>query len=141
LKEACPDQYWQFNPDNSNMIGNVNQSDPLEAIHSMTDQGPVLGMALSEDGLLLATFCTMGTIKIWDIRNEFALLRKLRDASETQIDEFYCGAFKDRFLLAGGKLKDRTKWSYEDDDCHILPCPIKVTHSWPFSLLLLTGVV
>ncbi|KAI8332815.1 WD40-repeat-containing domain protein [Chlamydoabsidia padenii] len=126
LASSYPDTYWKFDPQNSNMVGNVNSSEPLVAVHSMTDQGPVLGMELSEDGMLLATFCTMGTIKIWDIQNDFSLLRTLRDEEETHIDEYYCGLFKEGYLLAAGKLKDRRKWSYEDDDCHILPCPIKI---------------
>jgi len=29
-------------------------------------------------------------------------------------------------IIIAGKLKDRKKWSSEDDDNHILPCPLKV---------------
>jgi len=29
-------------------------------------------------------------------------------------------------IVIAGKLKDRNKWSIEDDDNHILPCPLKV---------------
>jgi hypothetical protein len=49
-------------------------------------------------------------------------------AQEPHIDEYYCGAFlpDGRHVVAGGKLKDRGRWSAEDDDNHILPCPLKV---------------
>ncbi|CAO3590055.1 unnamed protein product [Absidia cylindrospora] len=126
LIESAPDNYWAFHADNSNMIGVVNELAPLEVIHAFKDQGPVLGMTLSKDGTLLATFCTLGTIKIWDVQNKLRLLTKLQDSQENHIDEFYCGLFRDQFLLAGGKLKDRHCWSNEDEDCHILPCPIKI---------------
>jgi hypothetical protein len=57
------------------------------------------------------------------------MIRKLRDGTERQIEEFYCGLFlKDapELLVAGGKLKDRQRWSSEDNDNHITPSPIKV---------------
>lgn len=28
--------------------------------------------------------------------------------------------------MVGGKLKDRNRWSEQDDDNHILPCPLKI---------------
>ncbi|RUS12947.1 WD40-repeat-containing domain protein, partial [Endogone sp. FLAS-F59071] len=85
-------------------------------------------MTLSPDGALLATFCTSGSAKIWDACTDFRLLRKLRDGAEADIDEFYCGRFapNQTHLLVGGKLKDRRRWSAEDDDNHILPCPLKI---------------
>lgn len=86
-------------------------------------------MTLSHDGQLLATFSSMGSIRIWDIKNEMRMIRKLRDGTERQIEEFYCGLFlKDipELLVAGGKLKDRQRWSSEDNDNHITPSPIKV---------------
>ncbi|ORZ21568.1 WD40-repeat-containing domain protein [Absidia repens] len=126
LIERAPDDYWTYHAGNSNMIGDVNESSPLAVVHSFKDQGPVLGMTLSKDGTLLATFCTLGTINIWDVQNELCLLIRLQDNQEDQIDEFYCGLFRDQYLLAGGKLKDRHCWSVEDEDCHILPCPIKI---------------
>jgi len=37
-----------------------------------------------------------------------------------------------RHLVAGGKLKDRKRWSAHDEDNHILPCPVKVRATlWP----------
>ncbi|CAO3636618.1 unnamed protein product [Mucor hiemalis] len=76
---------------------------------------------------MLATFSSIGSIKIFEAGNDFTLLRKLRDTEETQIDEFYCGTFTSNGLMAvGGKLKDRHRWSEEDGDNHILPCDIKI---------------
>ncbi|KAI9305369.1 WD40-repeat-containing domain protein [Cunninghamella echinulata] len=109
------------------MIDQVNENNQLQAIHTLDHlQGPVLGMTLSDDGQLLATFCVLGHVSIWDVRQNFKLLRKLRDKDETQIDEFYCGLFKENYMLTAGKLKDRYRWSETDEDCHILPCPIKI---------------
>jgi WD40 repeat protein len=47
---------------------------------------------------------------------------------EPNIDEFYVGRFtpSGNHLVVGGKLKDRLRWSEQDDDNHILPCPLKV---------------
>lgn len=86
-------------------------------------------MTLSADGTLLATFSNIGAVKIWDIERDFRLVRKLRDTEETNIDEFYCGKFasdSQELLVTGGKLKDRHRWSAQDEDNHILHCPIKV---------------
>ena len=84
-------------------------------------------MRLSHNGELLATFSTLGHIKIWET-DTFQLVQHLRDANEPDIDEYYCGAFlpDGRHLVAGGKLKDRKRWSVQDEDNHILPCPLKV---------------
>ena len=85
-------------------------------------------MTLSPDGTLLATFSSVGFIKLWDVTNEFKMVRRLRDSRETNIEEFYCGQFVDsqELLVAGGKLKDRFRWSAQDEDNHIMPCPVKV---------------
>ena len=86
-------------------------------------------MTLSADGTMLATFSNIGAVKIWDVENEFKLIQKLRDPDEKNIDEFYCGQFTSDMqdhIVTGGKLKDRHRWSAEDEDNHILPCPIKV---------------
>lgn len=128
LDHYSTDTYWEFHPESSEyMIDQVNENNQLQAIHTLDHlQGPVLGMTLSDDGQLLATFCVLGHVSIWDVRQNFKLLRKLRDKDETQIDEFYCGLFKENYMLTAGKLKDRYRWSETDEDCHILPCPIKV---------------
>lgn len=91
-------------------------------------QGAITGMTLSPDGALLATFSTVGIVKIWDVTNEFNLLRRMRDLKEENIEEFYCGQFSptQELIAAGGKLKDRFRWSVQDEDNHILPCPLKV---------------
>lgn len=136
------------------MIDKVNDEAPLEALpFNVSDQGrikgcpcvnlgllmfvlaAIIGMALSADGTMLATFSNIGAVKIWDVENEFKLIQKLRDPDEKHIDEFYCGHFTSDMqdhIVTGGKLKDRHRWSAEDEDNHILPCPIKVKwHTYP----------
>lgn len=110
------------------MLDIINAENPLESITcNISDQSAISSMSLSEDGTMLATFSSIGSIKIFEAGNDFTLLRKLRDTEETQIDEFYCGAFTPNGLMAvGGKLKDRHRWSEEDGDNHILPCDIKI---------------
>ncbi|CAO3679170.1 unnamed protein product [Umbelopsis vinacea] len=131
LSEKYPDTYWEFNADSGHyMIDSINAAEPLEALpHNISDQAAITGMTLSKDGTMLASLSNIGAIKIWDIENDMKLLRKLRDADEPHIDEFYCGKFISEtqgLIATGGKLKDRHRWSAEDDDNHILPCPIKI---------------
>jgi WD40 repeat protein len=128
LRETYPDPYWSFHAESSDMIHTINEDHPLEGIPcTINDQAPITSMALSRDGSLLATFSNIGAIKLWDVENDFALVHKLRDGEEENIDEFYCGKFVgDEHMVVGGKLKDRQRWSAEDDDNHILPCPIKI---------------
>ncbi|KAI8375962.1 WD40-repeat-containing domain protein [Radiomyces spectabilis] len=131
LADQYPDSYWQFHADTEyDMIGAINEDNPLEVVNChISDQAPIIGMTLSKDGMLLATFSNVGNVKIWDVGDQFALVRKLRDAEEANIDEFYCGQFASAdgsVIATGGKLKDRHRWSAEDDDSHILPCPIKI---------------
>jgi hypothetical protein len=66
---------------------------------------------------------------LWDCTQpNFPKRQKLRDQNETNIDEFYVGKFTPdgRHLVTGGKLKDRNRWSDQDNDNHILPCPLKM---------------
>jgi WD40 repeat protein len=87
-------------------------------------------MTLSPDGCLLASFSNTGTVHIWDM-DTFKLVQILRDQAEDNIDEYYVGQFHPNGtkLAVGGKLKDRRLWSKEDDDNHIMACPIKVSFS------------
>ncbi|CAO3607731.1 unnamed protein product [Cunninghamella echinulata] len=131
LAEKYPDTYWKYHADTDlNMIGTINESNQLESIPSnIGDQGAITSMTLSNNGFLLATFSTVGSIKIWDIENGFELIRKIRDKDEPNIDEFFCGHFVEDvpdIIIAGGKLKDRQRWSEDDGDNHILPCPLKI---------------
>ncbi|KAI7906648.1 WD40-repeat-containing domain protein [Cokeromyces recurvatus] len=129
LCQEYPDHYWQFYADRYAMMDTINADNPLKVLpFDISDQGAITGMTLSQDGTLLATFSNVGAIKIWDVLSNFQLLRKIRDQAETQIDEFYCGQFlgEEGLLVTGGKLKDRHRWSAEDGDNHILPCPLKV---------------
>ncbi|KAI7896073.1 WD40-repeat-containing domain protein [Mucor mucedo] len=126
-----PDKYWQFDADteDSQMINEINADHPLYPLAvDVCDQGAVTGMTLSDDGTLLVTFSNIGAIKIWDVHHNLTCLRHIRDRQETQIDEFYCGQLlpADELLVAGGKLKNRHRWSAEENDNHIMPCPIKI---------------
>ncbi|RIB10674.1 WD40-repeat-containing domain protein [Gigaspora rosea] len=124
-----PDNYWKFHAEsNTGMINYINEEHKLELINvDVRDQGPITGMTLSPDGAMLVTFCNVGCAKIWDTA-DFKLIQKLRDTEEVNIDEFFVGKFiPDHSRMAiGGKLKDRHHWSKDDDDNHILPCPLKI---------------
>ncbi|KAI9488386.1 WD40-repeat-containing domain protein [Zychaea mexicana] len=132
LTHAYPDTYWQFHADTGySMINTINDNASLESVPcNISDQAAITSMTLSADGTLLATFSNIGAVKIWDVENDFKLVRKLRDVEEPNIDEFYCGKFasptSQELLVTGGKLKDRHRWSSQDEDNHILPCPIKI---------------
>ncbi|KAL0083572.1 WD40-repeat-containing domain protein [Phycomyces blakesleeanus] len=131
LRKVNPDTYWQYHADREyQMIDNINENNQLEAVPcNISDQAAITSMCLSPDGTLLATFSNIGAVKIWDIADDFNLIRKLRDTEEKHIDEFYCGQFvsdSQNLLVTGGKLKDRHRWSVEDEDNHILPCSIKI---------------
>ncbi|CAG8547573.1 1755_t:CDS:10 [Paraglomus brasilianum] len=129
LAKKYPDKYWQCHAQSGHeMINYINEDHPLELVGvDVHDHGPITGMILSPDGTMLATFCNVGTTKIWDT-SDFKLIQKLRDEEETNIDEFFVGRFTPDHtkIVVAGKLKDRTRWSYEDDDNHILPCPLKI---------------
>ncbi|GBC07592.1 hypothetical protein RclHR1_07550012 [Rhizophagus clarus] len=129
LASTYPDNYWQFHAESNNgMINYLNFQYQLQLINvDVRDQGPITGMTLSPDGTMLVTFCNVGAARIWDTR-EFKLIQKLRDTEEKNIDEFFVGKFThdQTHLVVGGKLKDRNRWSEEDDDNHILPCPLKI---------------
>ncbi|KAL9550086.1 hypothetical protein MBANPS3_004897 [Mucor bainieri] len=130
LAKKYPDAYWKFhaNVQDSHMIKTINAQSPLVSIPcTMTDQGPITSMTLSDDGTLLVTYSNTGAVKLYDIQDDFRLVRKLRDTDEKHIDEFYCGTLTPNGLLAvGGKSKDRYRWSANDADNHILPCDIKI---------------
>ncbi|KAK9765313.1 hypothetical protein K7432_006447 [Basidiobolus ranarum] len=128
LAKGYPDNYFVSHADAGlGMIQYINDQHPLKLVDAdMRDQGPVVGMSLSPDGSMLATFCHLGHVKIWDL-DTYTMIQKLRDNKEPNIDEFYVGRFvPNQLLIAGGKLKDRTRWSDVDDDNHILPCPLKI---------------
>ncbi|ORX99738.1 WD40 repeat-like protein [Basidiobolus meristosporus CBS 931.73] len=128
LATGYPDNYFVSHADAGlGMIQYINEEHPLKLVDvDMRDQGPIVGMSLSPDGSMLATFCHLGDIKIWDL-DTYTMIQKLRDNKEPNIDEFYVGRFvPNQLLIAGGKLKDRTRWSDVDEDNHILPCPLKI---------------
>ncbi|CAG8535931.1 10011_t:CDS:10 [Ambispora gerdemannii] len=131
FSKQYPDQYWKCHAESGHgMINYINEGHQLELINvDVHDQGPITGMTLSPDGTMLVTFSNVGYAKIWDT-SDFRMIQKLRDSeiSETQIDEFFVGKFTpdQTRIVVGGKLKDRMRWSIEDEDNHILPCPLKI---------------
>ncbi|KAF9320937.1 hypothetical protein BG003_004219 [Podila horticola] len=130
LARQYPDNYWRSHAESkTGMINKISEDHPLKLVDDahIHDQAPITGMVLSPDGTMLATFCNLGSIKIWSVE-DFSLLKTLRDANEEHIDEFYIGTFTpdQRLLLVGGKLKDRNNWSEADEDNNILPCPLKI---------------
>ncbi|KAI8325369.1 WD40 repeat-like protein, partial [Martensiomyces pterosporus] len=138
LANQYPDQYWkqllqasapgEGDGAVSGCIDYIDEEHPLELLpHSISDQMALTGMALSLDGAMLATFGSSGQVHIWDT-DTFECLTTLRDSSEPNIDEFFVGQFtpNSEYLVVGGKLKDRKRWSEADEDNHILPCPLKI---------------
>jgi WD40 repeat protein len=129
LANIYPDEYWKDNAENGEMINFINEKYPLEIVNeaNIQDYGQIVGIVLSPDGQMLVTFSTIGTAKLWDMET-FELIQTLRDTEERQIDEFFVGRFTPTMehIVIAGKLKDRNKWSIEDDDNHILPCPLKI---------------
>lgn len=64
------------------MINKISEDHPLKLVDDahIHDQAPITGMVLSPDGTMLATFCNLGSIKIWSVE-DFSLLKTLRDAN------------------------------------------------------------
>jgi hypothetical protein len=62
---------------------------------------------------------------------------------ETHIEEFYSAQFAPdgKKVIAAGKLKQREKWSEEDEDNEITPAPIKVSFFILFFILLFFSVL
>lgn len=101
---------------------------------------PIIQIAMSHDGRILASVTSNGVIRLWDISaqvNEdqilpIKLLIELRDLSKENrletLQEYYCVAFSpdDMTLFVGGKMKSRYKWDSLDSDNSILPCPLLV---------------
>ncbi|KAJ2156508.1 hypothetical protein GGF46_005140 [Coemansia sp. RSA 552] len=131
LAEQYPDSYWNelSAAPGSQRIDYIDEEHPLELLpYALTDQMALTGMALSPDGTMLATFGSSGGVQIWDTET-FTCLTTLRDGKEPNIDEFFVGQFlpnSEEYLVVGGKLKDRKRWSEADEDNHILPCPLKI---------------
>ncbi|KAI8817526.1 WD40-repeat-containing domain protein [Fimicolochytrium jonesii] len=133
LADAFPDGYWTRlpGPDNESLtlIDHINEAQPLTLHPSadVRDHGHITSMVQSPDGRMLATFSSLGTVRVWDCET-WTQIQLLKDEEEKNIDEFYCGRFTENMdrIVVGGKLKDPLKWSEEDNDNHILPCPLKI---------------
>ncbi|KAG0210288.1 hypothetical protein BGX28_009444 [Mortierella sp. GBA30] len=129
LARQYPDNYWRHHAESkSGMINKISEDHPLQLVDcNIHDQAPITGMVLSPDGTMLATFCNLGSVRIWSLE-DYSLLKTLRDTKEEHIDEFYVGTFvpDQTKLLVGGKRKDRNNWSEADEDNNILPCALKL---------------
>ncbi|PJF18288.1 hypothetical protein PSACC_01888 [Paramicrosporidium saccamoebae] len=110
-----------------NGICRVDSKNPLsEMPMSIRDQGAVLQMSMSPDGVL-ATVSILGHVKLWYHQdNQWSLLGTLRDGEEPAIEEFYCGVWLEDYYAAAGKRKDRHAWNDEEDDNQMLPGVVKV---------------
>src|SRR5690606_37816767 len=77
---------------------------------NITHPGHIYSMSLSQDGSLLATCSTLGTVRIFNTSTG-ELIQELRDENETQIEEYYVVKFTpdDKYIITGGKRKDRYK--------------------------------
>ena len=122
LSAKYPDSWWEKKP----AIQIINEKHPLRIETKLQHPGAVYAAKWSNDGTCIATVSTIGTIRIWDAVT-FKLLLDLRDPTEIQIDEFFVCEWTpdDSRLFVGGKLKNRHRWSDDDDDNSVLPCPIK----------------
>ncbi|KAG0000618.1 hypothetical protein BGZ65_004212 [Modicella reniformis] len=129
LARQYPDTYWRTHAESkSGMISKISEDHPLQLVDcNIQDQAAITGMAISPDGTMLATFCNLGSVRLWSL-DDYSLVKTLRDAKEEHIDEFYVGTFvpDQTLVLVGGKRKDRNNWSEVDDDNNILPCPLKL---------------
>jgi WD40 repeat protein len=86
-----------------------------------------MSIVFSDDYTMLASFSTLGHVRVWDTET-WQELRRIRDTEEDDIDEFFVGVFTPdgEHVAAAGKRKDRHRWSEDDYDNHILPCTVKI---------------
>eukprot|EP01114_Cavostelium_apophysatum_P011889 TRINITY_DN2644_c0_g1_i2.p1 TRINITY_DN2644_c0_g1~~TRINITY_DN2644_c0_g1_i2.p1 ORF type:complete len:1202 (+),score=337.29 TRINITY_DN2644_c0_g1_i2:134-3739(+) len=109
-------------------IKNINARNPIEVLpERLTHPGAIFDMCFSTDGQILATVSDFGLIKLWNV-NDWSLVREIRDAEETNVDQFYAVQFsKDgKHVITGGKLKDSQRYNEGIQDEEPLPPPIKV---------------
>ena len=81
LARQYPDSYWKHHAESkSGMINKISEDHPLELVEcNIRDQAAITGMTLSPDGTMLATFCNLGSVRIWSLE-DYSLLKTLRDA-------------------------------------------------------------
>lgn len=122
-KDKYPDEWWKTEPP----IKKINKEYPLKVQTKLQHPGAVYAIKWSHDGTMFATVSTLGTVRVWDVET-FKMLKELRDEKEKNIEEFYVCQWtpNDAKIIVAGKLQNRLKWSKEDEDNAILPCPIKV---------------
>lgn len=62
------------------MISKISEDHPLQLVDcNIHDQAAITGMSLSPDGSMLATFCNLGSVRIWSL-DDYSLVKTLRDA-------------------------------------------------------------
>jgi WD40 repeat protein len=123
-EETYPTHYHLFAPP----LAAVNAASPVSAAYRSDHGTPVMALALSHNGHIIASCSVVGTVALWDAMNG-AQLNVLLDKNEECAEEFYCLSFTpdDLGVLAAGKLKKRDIWDLEEDDLQIsLSCPIKI---------------
>lgn len=102
---------------------------PLKLVASVShqDAGSIYSISLSQDGVLIASASTLGSLCIWD-SSSLQQIAEIRDREEPNIIDYYCVQFtpNSQYVLAGGKIKNRKHWSFNDNDNHILPCSVKL---------------
>jgi len=126
LAAEFPDS-WFVEFESGNPIEYINADHTLSLKKTLTHPGAVYHMQLSTDYTMLATCSTLGSVRIWDI-STWEMLFELRDEEEINIEEFFvvCWTENCHHIIAAGRLKNRKRWSEQDDDNEILPCPIKI---------------
>eukprot|EP00002_Diphylleia_rotans_P024317 TRINITY_DN4797_c0_g1_i6.p1 TRINITY_DN4797_c0_g1~~TRINITY_DN4797_c0_g1_i6.p1 ORF type:complete len:526 (+),score=92.28 TRINITY_DN4797_c0_g1_i6:54-1631(+) len=124
----CAEQY----PDNYSIyqgaIERIDLQNPLLAPMHLHHSGGIWGLTWSSDFRILATCSTFGTVRLWDVEDNFSLIKEIYDEQEGFIEEYYVAKFtpSDRHLVVGGKLKDGKIWDSDDDDNKIIPGPLKI---------------
>ncbi|RKO84670.1 WD40-repeat-containing domain protein [Blyttiomyces helicus] len=129
-----PDSYWKhragaWEDGKESIINFINQEHPLELVEEaeIRDNGSIIGMVLSPEATILVTFSNFGIARLWDLTT-YEQIQCLKDAKEENIGEFYVGKFVPGLtrMAIGGKVKQRNRWSAQDEDNHVLPCPLKI---------------
>ncbi len=98
---------------------------------SLNESEAVLSTIFSPSGALMATVGSTGEAKILLVsarsdRSNWPLLRVLRDEEETELEEFFTGAFWGNQFVAAGKRKSRRKWDNGEGDHAVLSGVVKI---------------
>eukprot|EP01134_Creolimax_fragrantissima_P008429 CFRG8429T1 len=113
-----------------NGIHYVNSAHPLESVPSKIQiPGMAYGLALSDDGDILAVAGTFGDVTLWDLSTQ-TMLSRLYDKEQMAecINESYVVRFSpdSRTVFMAGGCRDRRAWCPVDEDNIIRQAAIKV---------------